>query len=142
MTRPILSLGGLHHRGKIARHEQREVREHLAVELDAGLLERGDEPRIRGAVLARSGVHARDPQRAEVAAAAAPVRRAVVERALDRLVRALVAVLAPAAEALGELQYAVAAAAGLESLLDAHRLLQAGGRRPVAALRFPAWALL
>src|SRR5919197_576111 len=137
MTRPILSLGGLHHRGKIARHEQREVREHLAVELDAGLLEPGDEPRIRGAVLARSGVHARDPQGAEVAAAAAPVRRAVVERALDRLVRALVAVLAPAAEALRELQDAVAAAAGLEPLLHSHRLLLPAGGGASPPLRFP-----
>src|SRR5262249_44610119 len=59
-------------------------------------------------------------QRAEVAAADAPALRRLHHAALDGLDRALVAAVAAAAEALGELQDSIAAPARLEPTLDSH----------------------
>src|SRR4051794_33357385 len=50
-----------------------DVREDLAVELDAGELEAVHELAVAHAVLARGGVDARDPEAAEVALAVAAV---------------------------------------------------------------------
>ena len=63
----------------------REVGQHLAVELDARPLQPVDELRIGQAVLAHAGVDALDPQAAEIALLVAPVAIGVAQRLLDLL---------------------------------------------------------
>src|SRR5581483_6571385 len=74
----------------------RQVGEHLAVDLDPGGPEPVDELRVRHAVTARRCVDADDPEAAEVALAVTPVAVGVAARALDLLLGQPVArVLAP-----------------------------------------------
>ena len=61
--------------------------QHLAVHLDAGLLQPGDEARVGQAVLAHRGVDALDPQAAELALLVAPVAVGVLQRLLQPLQR-------------------------------------------------------
>src|SRR5262249_42698020 len=107
-----------------------DVRQHLAVEHDARLLQAGHELRVRQPRQPRARFDARDPQRAEVAPAHPASLRRLHHCPLDRLERPLVRAVAPAAETLGELQDAIAAAACLESSLDAHVLTS-----PTSAIR-------
>ena len=65
----------------------RDVGEHLAVDLEAGQLEAGDQLAVRQAVNARSRVDARDPQRAQVALLGAAVAVRVLAGLDDRLLR-------------------------------------------------------
>ena len=58
----------------------REVGEDLAVDVDLGALQAGDEPRVRDVVLTTRGVDAHDPQPAELALACAAVAEGVVAR--------------------------------------------------------------
>src|SRR3954453_15296246 len=78
-----------------------DVGEHLAVHLDAGLVEAVDEFGIGHALLARGGVDAGDPQAAEVALAGAPVAVRVGARAHELLVREAVTRVLAAPVALG-----------------------------------------
>ena len=55
-----------------------EVGEDLAVDLDLGGLQPGDEPRVRDVVLAARGVDAHDPEPAELTLAGPPVAEGVV----------------------------------------------------------------
>src|SRR5690242_19179906 len=97
----------------------RDLGEHLAVELDVRRRELTDELRVALAETARGGVDALDPQAAEVPLAdlARPVH--VHPGVLHGLVRDRVAARPLAAEATGGLQDAVATAAGLESSFSA-----------------------
>ena len=65
-------------RGEVGGEREREVREDLAVDRDAGLDQARDQARVGRAVLARGGVDADDPERAEVAALLAAIARGVV----------------------------------------------------------------
>src|SRR4051795_11795117 len=76
-----------------------DVREHLAVELDARQLEAVHERPVGQALLARGGVDAGDPQAAEVALAVAAVAVRVRVRLHQRFLRALVIRIRLAAEA-------------------------------------------
>src|SRR6266481_5000469 len=119
-TLPSLRRGALGDRGKCLRVCDGDVRQHLAVQEDVRLLQPRDEARVRNAVDAGRRVDPRDPERAEIAPADATSPARLHHRALDRLDRALVGAIAPAAEALGELQDAISPATCLESTLDAH----------------------
>src|SRR4051812_10111189 len=77
-----------------------DVREHLAVELDAGLLQAMHELAVRHALLARRGVDADDPETAEVTLLVAAVAVRVPIRLEQRLLRALVAGMRLPAEPL------------------------------------------
>src|SRR6185369_16027826 len=110
-------------RGKRLRIGDGDVGQYLAVQRDVRLLQAVDQARVRDAVHPRGRVDAGDPERAEVAAAHAPAPGRLHHRALDGLDRPLVGAVAPAAEALGELQDAISTPTSLESTLDAHRLL-------------------
>src|SRR5690606_7498803 len=79
----------------------REIRQHLAVDLDAGLVEAVDEAAIGQAVLADSGVDALDPERAEIALAILAVAIGILQRLLDSLLGDADGVLAAAVETLG-----------------------------------------
>src|SRR5438132_1559702 len=57
-----LRRGALDDRGKRLRVDDRDVREHLAVQRDLRLLQAGDEARVGDAVQARSRVDTGDPQ--------------------------------------------------------------------------------
>src|SRR3984957_7810863 len=75
---------------KRARDLDRDIREHLAIHLDASLLEAVHELVVCKAVLAGRSVDARDPQGAHVALALLAVAIRVGERMLDPLVGVLV----------------------------------------------------
>src|SRR3954462_8081489 len=81
-----------------------DVREHLAVELDAGDLQAVHELAVRHALLAGGRGDADDPQAAEVALLVAPVAIRVGVGLEQRLLGALVARMRLAAEPLGPLE--------------------------------------
>src|SRR3954452_17097280 len=97
----------------------RDVREDLAVELDAGELEAVHERAVAHAVLAGGGVDAGDPQAPEVALAVAPVAVRVGVRLHDRFLGALVVRVRLAAVALGELERLAALLLGVDAALHA-----------------------
>src|SRR3989454_6961964 len=76
---------------------ERERGQDLAIDLDPGGFEPGDQLAVGEPVRARRGVDAHDPQRAEVALALLAVPVGVREAALDRLARLAVR-LAPSAD--------------------------------------------
>src|SRR6185295_2403845 len=80
------------------------VRQHLAVELDAGGLQAVHELAVRHALLAGGGVDPDDPQAAEVALLVAAVAIGVRVRLDERFLGALVARMRLTAEALGPLE--------------------------------------
>src|SRR5262249_2821439 len=82
----------------------REVGEHLAVELDVGRLQPGDELVVREAVRAGAGVDPNDPEPPERALAVLAVAVRVDERVLDLLLRVLVVRALEAPVALGLLE--------------------------------------
>src|SRR5690242_11811242 len=61
-----------------------DIGQHLAVDLDIGLLETEDELAVRQPVQARRGIDAGDPQAAEVALLDATVTEGVIERPVNR----------------------------------------------------------
>src|SRR5215204_2709411 len=81
-----------------------DVREDLAVELDAGLLQAVHELAVRHALLARRGVDANDPETAEVALLVPAVAVRVRVRLEQSLLGALVAGMRLPAEPLGPLE--------------------------------------
>src|ERR1700688_651042 len=82
----------------------REVREHLAVDHDAGLGEAGDEAAVIEAERANRRVEALDPQSAERALAPLAVAVGILVRLLHRLLGDADGVLAPAVIAFGGLE--------------------------------------
>src|SRR5690606_29194073 len=64
-----------------------DVRQHLAVDVDLRLVQPVDEAAVGQPVQARRGVDARDPERAEIALALAPVAVGVLPRLDDGLLR-------------------------------------------------------
>ena len=79
----------------------REIGEHLAVDLDARLVQAGDEPAIGQAEGAGRRIDPLDPQGAEIALALAAVAIGILAGLLDRLHGGAKHVLAPAIIALG-----------------------------------------
>src|SRR5919112_4492440 len=124
-----------------------DVREHLAVELDAGLLEAVHELAVAHALLARGGVDPHDPEAAEVALLVAAVAVRVGVRLDEGLLGPLVARVRLTAEALGPLERGAALLARVYRPLDpAHLCISSVTRlwsasdttngRPSARLRF------
>src|SRR6185295_2653392 len=105
-----------------------DVGQHLAVQRHVRLAEPGDESAVAQAREPGRGVDPDDPQRTEIPLLPGPVTAGVVQRALDGLIRALVAVLPPAPVALGQLENPIAATARLETLLHPH---DSSSARPV-----------
>src|SRR6185503_3780347 len=81
-----------------------DVREHLAVKLDAGRLEAVHELAVAHALLPRGRVDAHDPEPPEVALLVAPVAVRVRIRLDERFLGALVARVRLPAEPLGPLE--------------------------------------
>src|SRR6185436_17100850 len=90
-------LGELLERRRIV---HREIREDLAIEIHTGGLERRDEARVGGAVLAARSVDAHDPEAPEVTLLQLPARVLVLPRLAERLDRFLEAGAAASIEAL------------------------------------------
>src|SRR4051812_2739791 len=91
---------------KRLRLARREIREHLAVDLDAGALDAVHELRIGQvqAELAHAGIDALDPQSAEAALLVAPVAIGIAQALLDLLEGDPVIAGIAIAIALGELE--------------------------------------
>src|SRR5256712_1555830 len=90
---------------------ERERGQDLAIDLDPGDFEPGNQLAVGEPVRARRGVDAHDPQRAEVALALLAVAVGVGEAALDGLARLAVR-LAPSADAPLRLLHGLLVAAG------------------------------
>src|SRR5690606_27491339 len=93
-----------HQSGESLRLMDGHVGQHLAVDLDAGLVQAVDEAAVGQAVLTHRSVDALDPQGAEVALAGLAVAIGVLQRLLDRLLGDADGVLATAVKALGGFQ--------------------------------------
>src|SRR5207253_8828615 len=91
----------------------------LAVDLDAGLAEPVHQAAVGQLVLSRGGVDPCDPEAPEVRLAAAAIAVGVLLGALDRLLRRLPQLGAPAKVALGELHDLVLALQARDVALDA-----------------------
>src|SRR5262249_8993549 len=115
-------LGLLGHGLEPGRIAHRQVGEHLAVELDLGLLAAGDELAVREPLLPGRRVDADDPERAHRALANLAITVGVDERAVDLLLGAAVAGVLEAPVALGLLEDLAALLARVDRSLDAwHR---------------------
>src|ERR1700761_704813 len=79
----------------------REIREHLAVDLDAGLVEAGDKTAVIEAERPHRRVNALDPQGAERALLTLAVAEGILVGLLHRLLGDPDGVLTPAIEAFG-----------------------------------------
>ena len=94
-------LGLLGQRRERRRAGDRQLREALAIERDAGVLQAVDQLAVGQAVLARRGVDADDPQAAEVALLAAAADEGVLERGVDRFLRGAIQLALVGVVALG-----------------------------------------
>src|SRR5262249_42136611 len=94
----------------------------LAVDLDAGFVQAADQLGIRQAVIAHGGVDADDPQAAELTLPLLAAIEHVLPRVADGFERNLPVVIAIAAEPLGVLENAVAAAPRFESTFCARHV--------------------
>src|SRR4026208_82487 len=102
-------------RGRIA---HRELREHLAVERDLGLVQAGDQLAVRKPLLARRRVDANDPQLAERALLVLAVAVGVMQRVLDLLLGVLVRGLLEPPVALRLAEYLAALLARVNGAFD------------------------
>src|SRR4051794_9445055 len=91
----------LHERGERAGVVDREIGEHLAVELDPGGLQAVHEPRVGDPVGSDARVDARDPEPAELCLAVAPVAVGVHAGVVHLLLREAIAHATAAGIALG-----------------------------------------
>ena len=120
-----------------------EVGEDLAVEVDVGLPEAGDEPAVGDPVQAGGRVDPDDPQLAHVALALLPVARRVGERVELRLAGPLDELAVRAHPPFGGVEQPLVALVGRDAPLDAcHRMLLersagAGGAAPGAGVPRP-----
>src|SRR5579862_6264817 len=96
-----------------------EVREHLAVDRDAGLAQAGDEAAVIEPERAHRRVQPLNPQRAEGAFASLAVAKGILIRLLDRLLGDPDGVLAPAVIALGGLEHLLVLGMGRDAAFDA-----------------------
>src|SRR4051812_1616072 len=78
---------GLRELAERGRGRDGQLGQALAIERDAGGLQAGHELAVVEAVLARGGVDALDPERAEIALLAAAADEGVLQRGIDRLFR-------------------------------------------------------
>src|SRR4051794_40176356 len=99
----------------------RDVREHLAVEIEPGQLDAVHELRVGQPVLACAGIDPLDPQRAKITLAVAPVAIGVAQRLLDLFDRDAVGSAAAPAIALGELEDLLVAGVGSDPAFDARQ---------------------
>src|SRR5581483_6450582 len=113
-------LGDRAERGGIV---HREIREDLAVELDAGLAAAVDELVVRQPMLARARVDARDPELTEGPLAHLPVAIGVDERPLDLLLRVPVMARLPAPVAVRLLEHLAALLLRVDRSLDSRHYL-------------------
>ena len=119
--RPCLGGGGLGHldqRRERSRVGDGEVGEDLAVDLDAGQAQAGDEAAVAHAVLAGTGVDALDPELAEVTLAGPAVAVGVLQGVHDLLVGRLVAAALVAVVALGRLEDGAVVLPAVDGALD------------------------
>ena len=110
-------LGDAHEMREGRRIRDRELGEHLAVDLVAGLLQAVHQPAVGDLVLARGGVDADDPEAAEIALPGLAVAVGVDERLLHLELRHPVRLRLGAVVALGERQRLRPAVLSLGSLL-------------------------
>src|SRR3569832_856342 len=103
------------------RHVEREIRENLAVDLEAGLGEAVDELRVVEAERPHGGVQALNPQGAERALAALAVAEGVLVRLLHRLLGNADRVLAAAVIALGCLENFLVLGVRCDATFDANQ---------------------
>src|SRR5580704_16695186 len=96
-----------------------EVREHLAVDHDAGLAQAGDEAAVVEPERAYRGIEALNPQRAKRALLPLAVAEGILARLLHRLLGDADRVLAPAAITLGGLEHLLVLGMGCDAALDA-----------------------
>src|SRR5260221_3808868 len=89
-----------------------QIGHHLAVDFDAGLEDAVHELRIGQAMLARGGIDALDPKRAERALLVAPVAIGILQPLLDLFDADAERILGAAAIALGELENLLVAGMG------------------------------
>src|SRR5579862_7011146 len=96
-----------------------EVREHLAVDHDAGLAQAGDEAAVVQPERPHRRIEALDPQCAEGALLSLAVAEGILARLLHRLLGDANGVLAPAIIALGGLEHLLVLGMGCDAALDA-----------------------
>src|SRR5581483_4525621 len=111
-----LRLTGERRKGRGARHG--EVRQALAIQRDAGLLQAAHELSVSEAVLPRGGVDADDPEPAEVPLLAAAADVGVLERRVDRFLRGAVQLALVGVVALRQRQQLLALRAANRASLD------------------------
>src|SRR5438034_917170 len=112
-------LGDLRQLAERRRVMHRQIREDLAVDLNAGLAQAVHEAVVGDLVQPRRGVDADDPQPPELAFLAPAVAVGVLRRPLDRLLGRLPQLAAPAEVALGELHHLLLALEAHDVALDA-----------------------
>src|SRR6266481_3067862 len=109
---------GAHQLGKQCVAFLRQLREHLAIDLDASLLQTVHQAAVRDAVLARERIDTRDPQRSELALFLLAIAIGIGEALLESRA-SLTIKFAPADEAGGELELTLMTAARLGSAFGA-----------------------
>src|ERR1041384_477303 len=114
-----LRLGDLGDAGKSIGIMDREVREHLAVDLDPGFTQPGHEPAVAQSVEPRGSVDPGDPERPEVTLLLAAVAVGVPHALLDVLLRGLVQLASSLEAALGGLHDLLLACVVRYAALDA-----------------------
>src|SRR5439155_5808070 len=101
-----------------------ELRQALAIERDAGVLQAAHQLPVGQPVLARGRVDADDPQRPEVALLAAAADERVLERRVDRLFRGAIELALVGIVSLRQPEQLLAlGAANCSSFYSRHRLL-------------------
>jgi hypothetical protein len=115
----MASLGGFDDRLKASRIAQCDVCEHLAVELDACLLQTAHQLRVAHAHEASPRVDARDPKSAVVATALTTAAVSSCPSVPDLLDRIAELTATREVKALGMLENTVAATAGFETSFSA-----------------------
>src|SRR5271163_2700791 len=114
-----MPLGSLDDRGECRRLGDREVREHLAVDLDASRDQARDEAAVGETVFARSRVDALNPQGAEFALAVLAVAVGILHRLFNGLLRRANGILAAAEIAFGGAQNFLVLGVGSYAAFDA-----------------------
>src|SRR6202044_8728 len=94
------------------------VRQNLAVQIDAAGLQRVNQLAVGGAVIARGGADALNPQRAVIAFAHAAVAVGIAQRAVHRFFRRAVELALGEEKTLGVLQQLFAAGAAFGSTFN------------------------
>src|SRR5262249_44300094 len=113
------SLGLLDDGRKSSGLADRQIRQHLAVDLEPGLAEPVDEAAVGQAERSHCRVEPLDPERAEGALAPLAVAESVLVRLLHRLLGDADGVLAPAVETLGRLEDLLVLGMGGDAAFDA-----------------------